>query len=95
MQRAKAFFYVCAGLCLLAVAYHLGASSALAQAPGNSIVSGSGGCVVTANGDVYVAPGVVGPSSNWAQWSRVGNVFSGGPIPTTQQSWGQLKAKYR
>lgn len=28
MQRAKAFFYVCAGLFLLALSYHLGARSA-------------------------------------------------------------------
>jgi hypothetical protein len=32
MHRAKAFFYVCAGICLLALAYHLGARSAGAQA---------------------------------------------------------------
>ena len=32
MQRARAFFYVCAGLFLLAVSYHLGAKTATAQA---------------------------------------------------------------
>ena len=31
MQRAKTFFYVCAGLLLLAVSYHLGAISTRAQ----------------------------------------------------------------
>src|SRR5262249_33696920 len=38
MQRAKAFFYVCAGIFLLALSYHLGARSAVAQAPGNAVV---------------------------------------------------------
>jgi hypothetical protein len=31
MHRAKAFFYVCAGIFLLAFSYHLGAQSANAQ----------------------------------------------------------------
>jgi hypothetical protein len=34
MHKARTFFYVCAGLFLLAGAYHLGARSATAQAPG-------------------------------------------------------------
>ena len=33
MQKARAFFFVCAGIFLLALAYHLGARSATAQAP--------------------------------------------------------------
>jgi hypothetical protein len=33
MHRAKAFFYVCAGIFLLALSYPLGARSAGAQAP--------------------------------------------------------------
>jgi hypothetical protein len=32
MQRARTFFYVCAGLFLLVLGYHFGASSATAQA---------------------------------------------------------------
>jgi uncharacterized membrane protein YkoI len=39
MQRAKSFFLVCAGIFLLALAYHFGATSATAQAPGNSAVT--------------------------------------------------------
>ena len=31
MHRAKAFFYICAGLFLLALGYHLGANTASAQ----------------------------------------------------------------
>lgn len=41
MHRARAFFYVCAGVFLPALPYHLGARSAEAQAPGNPIVSAS------------------------------------------------------
>src|SRR5262245_15731882 len=33
MHKARAFFYVCAGVFLLALSYHLGARSAAAQAP--------------------------------------------------------------
>jgi hypothetical protein len=31
MNRARSFFYVCAGICLLSLAFHLGARSAKAQ----------------------------------------------------------------
>jgi len=34
MHKARAFFFVCAGIFLLALSYHLGARSAGAQAPG-------------------------------------------------------------
>jgi hypothetical protein len=34
MNKAKAFLFICAGIFLLALAYHLGARSAGAQAPG-------------------------------------------------------------
>jgi len=59
MQRARTFFYVCAGLFLFALSYHLGATNAGAQA-GASIVgfSAEGGgstfSVITSNGDVWV-----------------------------------------
>jgi hypothetical protein len=56
-MRAKTFFYVCAGLLMLAVTYHLGASSAGAQqAPGEitGIMYFEGvTTVVTSNGDIY------------------------------------------
>ena len=93
---AKKFFYVCAGLLMLAIAYHLGAGTATAQAPSNSVVAAQGGAggvstVWTANGDVYVSDN---PAST-APWLRKSNVFSGGATPTAMQSWGALKAKYR
>jgi hypothetical protein len=55
MHRARAFFFVCAGIFLLALAYHLGAQSAGAQVT-RSIAGVSAGecgqfCVVTTSGD--------------------------------------------
>jgi hypothetical protein len=40
MHKAKAFFYVCAGLFLLALSYHLGARSARAQVGGSVEAAG-------------------------------------------------------
>jgi hypothetical protein len=89
MNRARSFFYACLGILALAVAYHLGAQSAGAQAPGNPVVAVEPGIVYTANGDAYQRTGGPGP------WTFVGNVFgSGGPTPTSQPTWGQVKAKY-
>ncbi|NOT35528.1 MAG: hypothetical protein HOP12_15390 [Candidatus Eisenbacteria bacterium] len=94
---AKRFFYVCAGLFLLAGAYAMGARNAVAQAPSNPVVgtfsadvcaSGFASAVVTANGDVYGCAG-------GGQWVHHGNVFAGGPIPTKQESFGSVKARYR
>jgi hypothetical protein len=61
MHKARAFFFVCLGILALVLAYHFGASTATAQAPGNPIVaftaySGAASIVaaaVTANGDIY------------------------------------------
>jgi hypothetical protein len=93
-MRARSFFHVCLGILALAAAYHLGARSATAQAPGNAIV-GTGSIidgnytawVVTTNGDVITQSG-----SSW-RWHS--NVFSGGPTPARQESMGAVKARYR
>jgi hypothetical protein len=90
---AKKFFYVCGGLLMLALAYHFGATTATAQAPGNPVVgiAYNSGILqaVTANGDAYTKL----PSS---VWTPSGNVFGGSPpVPDVQQSWGQVKARYR
>jgi hypothetical protein len=91
---ARKFFYVCAGLLCLALAYHLGARSATAQAPGNSIVAAFPASyplqfvAVTANGDFFGAERVGGP------WVHYSNVFSG-PTPANESTFGQLKARYR
>ena len=88
----KRFFYASAAVLMLAIAYHLGAGTATAQAPSNSVVACFYGSwsVVTANGDVYWSSnGQDGP------WFRKSNVFGSGPTPTLHESWGQLKARYR
>ena len=56
MQKAKAFFLVCAGFFLLALSYHLGAQSATAQAGATGFgyaVYGQYHYVITPSGDVY------------------------------------------
>ena len=95
---AKRFFYVCAGLFLVALTYHLGARSAGAQAPANPIVAcgpldsyGSYQLAVTANGDTYLHYGIGGSDP----WTYKGNIFSGGAVPTSPQTFGQIKDRYR
>jgi hypothetical protein len=86
----KRLFYASASILMLALAYHLGASTATAQAPSNPVVAAYSNYVVTANGDVYSYPG---PSPAVA-WSHVANVFSGA-TPAAMESFGALKARYR
>lgn len=93
---ARKFFYVCTGLFLLALTYHLGARNVTAQAPGNPVVAviqstcpENSNVVVTANGDLWGASYCAGP------WTHVGNVFSSGPTPVKQETWGGVKARYR
>ena len=93
---AKRFFYACAGLFLLVAAYSFGARNAGAQ--GGQIIAAThclngGGWVlpmaITSTGDVYRA------DQNGLNWQHVSNVFSGSPTPEIQESWGQVKARYR
>jgi len=92
MNRARSFFFVCLGILALALAYHFGATTATAQAPGNPLVvgwnnNGYGDYAATANGDVYFTT-----DAGWT-WTRRGNVF-GSATPVQSISIGQLKAKY-
>ena len=93
MQR---FFYLCAALLCLSLAFHFGYTTARAQAPGNSAVAlaneSTGGYMLalTANGDLYRAQGYTRTYS----FELVGNIFSGGPTPALHESWGQLKSRY-
>jgi hypothetical protein len=93
MHKARSFFFVCLGIFLLALAYHLGAVGALAQAPGDPIVgvAGQGGrwFAVTANGQTFYA------DYNGTTWTRAVDIFSGSPTPAAQPTWGQLKSQYR
>jgi len=93
-MRAKAFMQVGIGALALAGAYHLGATSAKAQAPGNPVVASipCGVTVVTSNGDVYTNSDSPCPPG---AWQRVGNVFVNGPTPARATSFGELKARYR
>jgi hypothetical protein len=94
----KRFFYASASILMLAIAYHLGATTATAQVPGNPIVAAFAWAnpypaVITANGDIYW-----NSSANpiGGQWVRSINVFTNqGPTAAQQASWGQLKAQYR
>jgi hypothetical protein len=88
----KRFFYASAAILMLSLAFHFGYTTARAQAPGNPVVAAFGGVatVVTANGDIYASTtgGADGP------FAHINNVFSGGPTPARQESWGQLKSRY-
>ena len=92
MVKARSFFYVCAGLFLLALSYHLGARSAAAQAPGNPVValgigvSGFQIVAATSNGDCYGYDG--------SAWIPLPNVF-GTPTLVQQSTWGAVKSRYR
>ena len=62
MHKAQAFFYVAAGVFLLALSYHLGARSAGAQAgnpvcAGTAVLDGRQNWAVTSNGTVYEQTG--------------------------------------
>ena len=90
---AKRFFYVCAGLFLLAGAYALGARSAGAQAPGNSVVAcrSDGYLVFTANGDVYYSQGA-SPDAG-GKFVHVNNVFTNVPVELSKFSVGKNEVK--
>jgi hypothetical protein len=77
----KRFFYASASILMLAVAYHLEATSAKAQSGGETVVGVSTGTpadvggtlVLTASGNLYAGPdgaGVPNPNS----WVPVGNI---------------------
>ena len=96
---AKRFFYVSAGLFLLALTYHLGACSVQAQAGatgfGFAVVTNNA-LVMTPNGDVYQHSFTYNGdgSMDFTPVVRLGN-FWGGATPVTSQTWGQVKDRYR
>ena len=92
---AKRFFYVCAGLLMLAMSYHFGARTAVAQGAGNPVAAVVVGrsdqnyfSVTTENGDIWMWD----PVSQTGRY--VGNIF-GAPTSATTTSWGKVKADYR
>lgn len=95
---AKRFFYVCAGLFLLALSYHFGAHSVSAQAGATGFaysVAGMEHYVMTPNGDVFMRPqgNIAGPFSS-SPATYVGNYWDGA-TPSAARSWGQVKDRYR
>jgi len=99
MHKARSFFFVCAGIFLLAAAYHLGAMSARAQSGGPvvevaALNPGSGNrtpIFVMASGDYYASTSAYNSSG---PFPYRGNILSG-PTPATQSTWGQVKSRYR
>ena len=98
---ARKFFYVCAGMFLLALAYHLGAGTAAAQfgqvVSGVADTPGYGMIIVTNNGDTFIRLYNSGGAANGYSASppiSMGNFWSGGPTPALHESWGQLKSRY-
>lgn len=92
---ARKFFYVCAGLLMLAAAYHLGAERAQAQTGGTFVAMASSTAngyllTLTATGDVYASTDGTGNT-----WHFVRNIVAGGAVSAQPQTWGQLKARYR
>ena len=98
---AKRFVYACAGVFLLALSYHLGAKPVAAQANSLNVVGMSyesgvpGLLVLTPNGDVFFRQFNGEPPFLFIGAPRlIGNYWAGGPTPTLNESWGQLKARY-
>lgn len=95
---ARKFFLVAAGMFLLALSYHFGASTATAQAGSSGFaiaVDGGTFYVMTPNGDVYSR---VTTGTSWRPenpLASLGNFWSGSPTPALHESWGQVKARYR
>jgi hypothetical protein len=87
----KRFLYVCAALLCLALAYHLGARNATAQARANPIVGVAAASpadvwVVLADGSVYWT------GDGAASWSPRSNVFG---APIAQSTYGSAGARHR
>ena len=84
---ARKFFYVCAGMFLLALSYHFGASSAGAQGSGLGLVCKLDGT------DMYGTQSYCSPSGDIYQywnghWAKTSNVFGGTPGARIVVSYG-------
>jgi hypothetical protein len=82
MRQAKAFLVVCAGLFLLALAYHLGVGVAQAQTAVGTQQTGITTHVVMDNGDVYTSNTVCPYGAcDQGPWRLCDNLFArGGPV---------------
>jgi hypothetical protein len=95
---AKKFFYVCAGILCLMVAYHLGGRTAQAQvgsAPsGFSVTTNHTIYALTPNGEVFMRR-TDGNGNFTGTRVSMGNIWAFAPTPTEATSFGELKARYR
>ena len=106
---AQKFFFVCAGLFLLAGAFALGARSVEAQVGFGEVAAAiitastnSATSVYTTSGDIYAHPGYIqsfqGATPDWSvsgSWVYMGNAISEAPVTSDEQSLGGVKAQYR
>ena len=88
MQRAKTFFVVCAGLLLLALAYHLGARNAEGQSASTLLAMTDYPRVENAAVAVDKAGAIY--YGHLQQWSRVGTTPSAPVDAWTRNSNGEV-----
>ena len=105
-MNAKGFFYGAAGLCLLTVAYTVGAGRAQGQVSSNRVVgitnltldvdgrSDLGVMVVTENGDWYYKDTLGDSAWRTTPWVRGGNIGVG-PVGAEPVPWSGVKGAYR
>lgn len=89
---AKKFFYVCAGIMMLAGAYAIGANGVQAQNDPQAVLAmsteGNYAFVVTSGGDLY-------RSTNYGDsWSFVTNAFTGA-VASESQGLDGVKSNFR
>jgi len=100
---ARRFFYVCAGLLCLAIAFQMGAKSAGATIGGQIVsIAFEGGrlVAVTSDGDVYSRLVSGDPTGGLlfapVPMSELGNYWTANaPTPAKTSSFGAVKARYR
>ena len=100
MRQAKVFFFVAAGVLMLAGAFHLGARSAQGQFGGTVAAVAVGNpasslsfAIVADNGDIWewIGNRAVGNRSR-----LIGNVFADfPPVQSEHTTWGRIKADRR
>jgi hypothetical protein len=88
---AKKFMYVCLGIMALAVAFHIGATSAISQLQ-EQVVGITAICppaniyLATSEGDCWMY------STSGEAWYYLGNPFEG--VAAQPTTWGQIKAEF-
>ena len=93
-MRAKNFFYACAGILLLVIAFTIGAATGHSQVSGDSIIgiagvgSRDGVFVITANGRIWE---FLRNPNTWTEYEP----FPGSPLPVEGTTMGDIKKKYR